>query len=300
MGISISIVAGQDKSASSVNASGTVQHVITDEEQTTFRLGDKQLKDAVKAYFGKSPNDAYLHSPTPWGDLYKKYSWPQVQMILVVQSAEILGITSEPVIVKTQEFVNNSRQKGTFNVAITESVNNTTSSNWSTGGTLTIGQKFSYGVKFLGAGAEGETSLSYSQSWGVGGQESKSITVGSSSGVSVELDPGESVLAELSASRGVMKVRIRYNAYLIGNTAVNYNPTYKDHHFWSLGIAGVMAKGGITNSVQSTEDIEIGYYSNSKIELKDKTTGALKAAYSMADAPGQSAAESRQPALDEA
>lgn len=299
MGISISIIAGQDKSASSVNASGTVQHVITSDETTTFHLGDKQLKDAVKAYFGKSPNDAYLHSPTPWGDLYKKYSWPQVQMVLVVQSAEILGITSEPVIVKTQEFVNHSSKKGTFNVAITESVNNTTSSNWSTGGTLTIGQKFSYDVKFLGAGGGGETSLSYSQSWGIGGQESKSITVGSSSGVNVELDPGESVLAELSASRGVMKVRIRYNAYLIGNTAVNYNPTYKDHHFWSLGIAGVMSSGGTSNSVKTTEDIEIGYYSNSKIELKDKTTGALKATHFMADVPGPLAAESREAVLSE-
>lgn len=287
MGISISVVAGQDESASSVNASGTVQHVITDEERTTFRLGDKQLKDAVKAYFGKSPNDAYLHSPTPWHDLYKTYSWPQVQMVLVVKSAEILGITSEPVIVKTQEFVNSSSQKGTFNVGISESVNNTTSSNWSTGGTLSIGQKFSYSVKFLGEGAEGETSLSYSQSWGVGGQESKSITVGSTSGVSVALEPGESVLAELSASRGVMKVRIRYNAYLIGSTAINYNPTYKGHHFYGLGIGGVMAKGGIANAVVSTEDIEIGYYSNSKIELKDKVTKALKASHRLADAPGR-------------
>ncbi|QDH81324.1 follicular epithelium yolk protein subunit [Echinicola soli] len=286
MGISISIIAGHDESVSSVNASGTVQHVITDEERTTFKLGSKQLKDAVKAYFGKSPNDAYLHSPTPWGDLYKTYSWPQVQMVLVVQSAEILGITSEPVIVKTQEFTNESSKKGTFNVAISDSVNNTTSSNWSTGGTLSVGQKFSYDVKFLGAGGGGETSLSYSQSWGIGGQESKSITVGSTAGVSVELDPGQSILAELSASRGVMKVRIRYNAYLIGNTAINYNPTYKGHHFWSLGIGGVMSSGGIQNSVQSTEDIEIGYYSNSKIELKDKTNGKLVRERVLADEVG--------------
>lgn len=286
MGISISIIAGNDESASSVNASGTVQHVITDEERTTFKLGDKQLKDAVKAYFGKSPNDAYLHSPTPWGDLYKKYSWPQVQMVLVVQSAEILGITSEPVIVKTQEFTNESSKKGTFNVAINESVNNTTSSNWSTGGTLSVGQKITYQIGFLGTGGGGETSLSYSQSWGVGGQESKSITVGSTSGVSVELDPGESIVAELMASRGVMKVRVRYNAYLIGNTAINYNPTYKDHHFWSLGIGGVMSSGEVKNSVQSTEDIEIGYYSNSKIVIKDKTTGKLVSQRVLADEVG--------------
>jgi hypothetical protein len=286
MGINISIVAGQDASASSVNASGTEQHVITDDERTTFHLNDNQLKDAVNAYFGKRPNDAYLHSPTPWDDLYKTYGWPQVQLVLVPQSAEILGITSQPVIVKTQEFTNSSSKSGNFNVSISDTVNNTTSSNWSTGGTLTVGQKITYEVGFLGTGGGGETSLSYSQSWGIGGQESTSVTVGSNSGVSVTLDPGESVIAQLSASRGVMKVRIRYNAYLIGNTAINYNPTYKDHHFWSLGIDGVMASGGIANSVKSTEDIEIGYYSNSKIELVDKKTHAVKASFAMADAPG--------------
>lgn len=287
MGIDISIVAGQDQSTSSVNASGTVQHIITDQERKTFRLGDKQLKDAVNAYFGKSPDDAYLHSPTPWNDLYKVYSWSEVQTVLVVQSAEILGITSEPVIVKTQEFANNSDKKANFNVAISESVNHTVSSSWSTGGTLSIGKSISCSVNFLGMGAGSETSISYSQSWGVGGEKSESITVGSTAGIDVELDPGESVISELSASRGVMKVRIRYKAYLIGYTAVNYCPRYKDHHFWALRIESVMSKSGISNSVNSTEDIEIGYYSNSKIELKNAKTGTLKATMVMADKPGK-------------
>jgi len=93
------------------------------------------------------------------------------------------------------------------------------------------------------------------------------------------------VIAELTASRGVMKVRIRYNAYLIGQSAVNYNPTYKGHHFWALPIGSVMSGGGLTNSVKSTEDIEIGYYSNSKVELKNAKTGELKMARSLADVP---------------
>ncbi len=290
MGISISITAGKDQSASAVNASGSIQHVVTDEERTTFKLDDEQLKNAVNAYFGKRPNDAYLHSPTPWDDLYKRYHWNQVQTIVVVQSAEILEITSEPIMLKSQEFVNGSSVAATFNVGLTDSVSDTTSSTWSSGGVLTIGQKITYSISFLGTGGGGETSLSYSQSWGSGGQESKTITVGSSSGVSVRLDPGESVVSELSASRGVMRVRVRYNAYLSdtypGGTAVNYDPRYKGHHFWCLDIGSVMSAGDIANSVQTTEDIEIGYYSNSKIELKDKMTGTLKATYFMADIPG--------------
>lgn len=104
--------------------------------------------------------------------------------------------------------------------------------------------------------------------------------------MSIELAPGQAVIAELTASRGVMKVRIEYNAYLVGQTAVNYNPTFKDHHFWGLGIGGVMAAANNPNSVKSTEEIEIGYYSNSRIVLRDAETKTLKAAFSMADAPG--------------
>lgn len=278
MPVDVSVTAGPDKNTSKVVVGGSEQHVITNDERKTFNLEDSSLKKAVGAYFGKEPNDAYLSSPTPWGDLYKTYSWPQVQTVFVAESAEILAITSEPVIVKTQDFINSSSKKGVFNVSITESVQNTSSSTWSTSGTLTISRKINVGIEFLGIGGSAENTLSYSQSWGIGETKTLSVTIGSSSGVQVTLDPGESVTAVLSASRGSMKVRIRYRAYLIGSTAVNYNPTYKDHHFWALPIADVMKAGGISNENLSTQDMSIGYYSNSKVELKDKE-GTVKASY---------------------
>ena len=74
-----------------------------------------------------------------------------------------------------------------------------------------------------------------------------------------------------------MKVWITYRAQLTGNTAINYNPTFKDHHFWALDIGGVMQSGGLNNSIQFTEDIEVGYFSNAKIELRDPQ-GKLKSA----------------------
>lgn len=272
MGIDISVVAGSDAGSSSVQASGSVQHIITQQERESFNLNDNQLKNAVSAYFGKRPNDAYLSSPTPWGDLYKTYGWPQVQTVLVVDKAEIMGLTSQPVIVKTQEFVNNSSQKGTFNVAISEQLSNTATTSWNMGASLTVTEKITAGIDFIAKGSA-ELSMSLTTSFGVGGSNSKTVTVGSNSGVTVELDPGESIIASLSASRGSLKVRIWYRAYLVGSTAVNYNPTYKDHHFWSLPISGVMQAGGIKNEIMTVQDIEIGYYSNSKIELSDKLTG---------------------------
>lgn len=284
MGIVVQIVAGSDEASSSVQVSGSIQHVITDAEVTTFGVGDHDLKEAVKAYFGKKPNDAYLHSPTPWGDLYKKYGWPQVQTVLVPTKAEILGITSNPTILATRVFTNNSSVEGTFNAGISEQVTNTSTSSWSTGGTLSVGQEIEYKIGFLGTGVGGKTTFSYSQSWGIGGTVSDSVTVGSEAGVSVNLQPGESVESELSASRGTMQVRITYNAYLIGSTAVNYNPRYKDHHFWGLPIDRVMSSGKILNSVKSTENIEIGYYSDAKVELKDPK-GKVRSSYMMADVP---------------
>lgn len=282
MGISISIRAGADAATSSVNASGSTQHIITDKERGTFGIQDSGLKKAVAAYFGKSPNDAYLHSPTPWNDLYKTYGWAQVQTVLVVQSATVVGVTSEPVIVATKTFTNNSSKKASFDAAISDQVNNTTESNWSQTDTIEVGQKITYEVGFLGSGGGGETSMSYSHAWGQGGSESRSITVGSSAGVKVDLDPGESVEAQLTASRGVMKVRIVYQAYLTGGTAINYNPTYRDHHFWCLPINDVMQAGGLKTTRQFTEDIEIGYYSNSKIVLKDAQQ-KLRATFMLAD-----------------
>jgi hypothetical protein len=276
-GITVSIVAGSDQAHSSVNATGSVQHIITDKERSTFGIQDGPLKNAVGKSFGKNPNDAYVHSPTPWGDLYKSYGWPEVQTLLVVQSAQLTGITSQPVVVATKSFTNQSSKKATFDASISDQVSNTTESNWSSTDSIEVGQKITYNVGFLGAGAGGETSMSYSHQWGQGGSESKSVTVGSTSGVSVELNPGESIEAQLTASRGVMKVRITYQARLIGSTAINYNPTFKDHHFWGLDIGGVMGGAGINNSIQFTEDIEVGYFSNAKIELRDPK-GKLKTA----------------------
>jgi hypothetical protein len=285
MGIDISIHAGLTAGTSNASASGSIQHVITDTEVGSFKISDGDLKNAVDKYFGKRPNDAYLHSDTPWGDLYKTYNWPQVQTVLVVESATVTGITSEPVIVAQQNFKNTSSVKGNFNVGISQTVQNTVSTSWSKTDTITVGQKFSYKVSFLGAGGGGETSLQYAHSWGETKTESQAITVGTSSGVSVTLDPGQSVDAVLTASRGVMRVRIVYRAYLIGDTAINYNPTFKGHHFWALDIGSVMASAGIPSQQTVTEDLEIGFYANSQVELRDPTTHEKRMLYSAAARP---------------
>lgn len=263
-GISIQIVAGKDKASSSVTVKGQVQHVITDKERASFNIQDSKLKDAVKAYHGKKPNDAYLHSSTPWGDLYKSYNWQQVHTVLKVKSATVTEITSKPTIIATRIFKNNSSKKGTFKASISEKVTDTATSSWSQTSKIEINQKFSYGVT-----VHGETTLNYTHTWGQSGSETKTSTVGSAEEVKVELEPGESIEAYLTASKGTMRVRIVYEASLAGQVAVNYNPTYKGHHFYGLGINGVMHSANLPTTMEFTEDIEVGYYSNAQVEIKD-------------------------------
>ncbi|GAB1543428.1 hypothetical protein NUACC21_61020 [Scytonema sp. NUACC21] len=276
MGITINVVAGQNEATSRVSAYGSIQHIITDAEKKTFGIEDYGLKNAVEKYFGRKPNDAFLHSPTPWNDLYKTYGWEQVQTVLAVKSATITGITSQPSNVSTRTFTNNSSVEAIFKVDITEQVTNTVEHQWNVQHTITVGQEIEYQIGFLGTGGGGTTSFSYGLSWGQNETKSLSVTVGSSSGVEVTLQPGQSVRAALSASRGSMKVRIVYKASLLGVTAVNYDPPYRDHHFWALPINSVMSAAGLPLTKEFTEDIEIGYYSNGEIILTDPQGQVIK------------------------
>ena len=273
MGITVTITAARNQSRCNVNASGSVQYVITDADRNTFGIPDNALKQAIAKYWGKSPTDAYVRSPTPWGDLYTvyaQYGWNQVQTVLSVTDAKVLSITSNPEIINTVKLKNDSSTKGTFTAAIATSVMNTAETNWSETSTIDVTQTIDYSVGVEGIGdIGGSTSFSFSQAFGMGGSQTQTVSVGSTQGVSVDLDPHSSVAAQLTASRGAMKVRVTYNAYLTGDVAANYNPTFKDHHFFALDIAEVMQAGGITNSQVITEDIEIGFYSNATVNLSD-------------------------------
>src|SRR6218665_3674678 len=102
-GLVIKINAGATKEESSVSATGENVNIIADSERASFGIGsDEDLKRAVQKYFGKRPNDAFLHSPTPWDDLYKRYEWPEVCTGLMPKKAEILEVTSNPTIVATK------------------------------------------------------------------------------------------------------------------------------------------------------------------------------------------------------
>jgi hypothetical protein len=236
----------------------------------SFKVQDSAIKGAVAKYFGQAPDDVYFHSSTPWGDLYKTYNWGQVQTTVSVVSATITEISANPTIMMTTEFDNSgSPNEGTYTAVISQDVQNTVETNWSMSETVTVGQQVEYGVSFLGSGAKGTTSLSFAMGFGQGGSKSTTVTLGSSTGVSVVLKPHQVLKGQLSATKGSLKIRVVYQASLSGLLAINYGGTYKGHHFYALPVDGVMAAGGINNAIQFTEDIEVGFFSNAKVQVTD-------------------------------
>jgi len=286
MTILISAIAGLNLASSNVSTQGSEFHVITEQERKTFQINDIQLKNAVSRAFGQAPTDAFVKSSDSWpnknwADLYSRYNWPQVTTVLQVDNAKIIDISSKPVMIASRFFQNKSTKPATFTANITENVANTIESNWNSSQSITTGlsftEKVEIGIEGIGKGGfESTQSFSMSDTWGKGGSSSQTTTVGSSSGLSIPLNPGEAVTAQLIATRGSMKVRVQYKVYLTGATAINYERTYQGHHFWALPIQNVMGSAGIPNYQIVTQDIEVGYYSDASVIVQD-SYGVTKA-----------------------
>ncbi|APJ03924.1 follicular epithelium yolk protein subunit [Silvanigrella aquatica] len=272
MSILLSVIAGMSADHSSASGSGQEIHIITDKERESFGIGNDQvLKKAVEAYFGKSPDDVYLKSDTPWDDLYKTYNWSQVQTNYRVRDVQILEITSQPEILAKKTFENKSSKSVTYNASISDTRANTLETHWSQSTNKSVGFSIKASFSVPGVfGFEGGSTFNFDSTWGEGGFQSTTTTVGTTTGIIVTLDPGEKVEAHLNATRGHLKVRVNYDTYLTGITAVNYAQTYKEHHFWGLPIDKVLKSSGINNNQIVTQDLNFSYYSDAHVVVYDQ------------------------------
>lgn len=279
MGISIVIKGDIHKESATVQASGFQEHVISDQnEKEALDMGDGSITYGVKQYFGKEPNDVFLDSNACnkilGYDLFSKFNWEQTKLILTPIKAEITGITSEPKMISQAFFENKTDKTATYHADMRQSVTESTSHTWSSTNTISIGASINCSVELPGAKFGTDRTLSYSYAWGESKTASKAIEIGFESGVSVDLDPGETAIAKLSASQGKMTVRVTYKAYVDGRTAVNYNPVYqgpgfdKPHHFYALPTARVMDAKSLTPEWIFTEDIEIDFHEDAVITLE--------------------------------
>lgn len=273
--IEVDVSGKYEEQGSNMNVyySGNQIDIISDRERDSFGLSDSTVKDGVKKYFGARPDDAYLRSPTPWGDLYQSNGWSQVSRTLVPRSGKILSITTKPLIVMRQVFENNSTKEATFNVGISTAVENTVSSSWSKNGELTVSQEINYGFDIELVKMGGSTTFSYTSGWGQNTEKSQSVTIGTTSAMEVVLKPGESVVAELHSNKAIVEIEVEYIASLSGAVAVNYSDRFRDHYFWALDVNAVMSNAGLPQTIVSKELIAIDFYAQSKVVVRDGRNG---------------------------
>lgn len=272
--ITINIRPGKTESQSTVSFSGQERAILSERERKTFKLDDETLKRASEKYKGKRCTDIYLKPPTPWGDVWRKYDWDEVERIVKPVQARILGISSKPVAVATASYVNHHHHiSATYSTSVTQQVEESVGHTWSEGGELSIGQEINYNVNFGAGSVGGTTSLSYSSTWGKDTTKARTVTLGTTSAVQVTIPPGGEVETTLTATEGTMEIEVDYVATLTnGDVFCNYENTYQGHHFYAFPLRSLQKIANLTRFVRTTEKIKVGFYTNALIEVTNGTT----------------------------
>lgn len=270
MGFTVVLIAGPDQASSSITVTGSTQHVITDTERNTFGLSDSVVKDAVAKIKGKRPDDAYLHSPTPWNDLYKTWNWNQVTTIVEPAGAMITDISSSPCVIGSNTQTNHSSVVGTFSFGVMTSVTESSESNWNVSNTISVSETTTYSVgsKAFASASESIT-FTYGHTWGTGGSQTSTTTVGANQKITVKLQPGQSAIADLTMNKGTIHAKIFWKARLTGAVAVNYGQAYEGHHFYPIAVEDVLAAMPRENYYTTVETMTYGFYANAQTVLRN-------------------------------
>ncbi|XP_014362580.2 spherulin-2A [Papilio machaon] len=249
-----------------IDFNGSDTSVISDIEEKTFHLDEDTLKMSAQKFFGDTPSDVFLRSPTPFGDLYKTYNWEEVKRTMKPKNGRILNITNEMRTIMSKNFVNTETKPTTFNIGLKKHLENTVSSFWTKNGDLTINKGINYAIYL------GNETMTYTSLWGLNTEKSVTTVFGSDD-VQISLLPGQSVTTELRAMKLNLAIEMEYTTSLSGSIATNYMQSYKDHHYWALDIEELMSTNGLSNEVTSTETIEVTFYTNPQIIVFDTKTG---------------------------
>lgn len=260
----VRVKCGATAETTTVEATGDLIRPLAADDYGKYGLSDSILKDAVKAYFQARPSQVYLSDPTP-GDQYQANNWSPVTVRLRPVAARVVSVDAVLTALTEKTLRNNSKKTGSFDASISQDVSETVDTNWSQSVSFAVTQSINYGIKFIG----GDTSVSFTTDFQTGGSRSVSTSMGQSSGVMVDLDPGESVVAKLTASRGQMAVEVVYDAYLSGVIAAYYDSVYKWKHWWPVDITGALEAIDKPASLSVTNVIDAVSFSGGEIVLEE-------------------------------
>ncbi|XP_047541109.1 spherulin-2A-like [Vanessa atalanta] len=265
--IEVEITANNNE-VNDVHITGASMAILGEKDKSTFGLTEDNLKKAMEK-MGMNPDNMFLNSPTPWGDLFKTLIWEPTRMSFEPKKATILSKNSEQVLIKSKNIHNKNTEPLTLKIDMKQLVKNTVTSKWSKEGELEVGNinyKFNLNVpeiedfSFISNGLEDM-------------EKFVPMTIGGMS--EITLKPKQDVVAELYATAMHTMVRVDYETRLTGNVALNFDKKYEGHRFWSVDINMLLTAGELKKVVHSSEIIEVVHFTEPKVLVKDATTGEV-------------------------
>ncbi len=242
------------------------QKPVSDYQLKVFNVFD--LKELVASWNKKRPDQTWARSPATWykEDMFIKYGHTPININLSFDSGRVVKSSTTPEAVQKTILKNDSSKRGTFHTDLTIQKTDTLSSTFDQSSALTA--EFKIGLEIVIVTVE--TSFRYTNTWGESHTTTKSKTLGSTAGVSIELDPGQAVEVSLIATRSLKTIEIVYNAWLSDMFTIAYNDKYdynnnnNKHNIWFIPIPNFTKK--------ITEKIEIDAYGESKVVIRDMAT----------------------------
>lgn len=283
MTLDIKINAAKTQGGSSVAYNGSFSYPVSDNDLTTFGITDSILSETVKKIHPDLPPvvKAYVRKPDPVvntsiTDIFAQFGVTPATTDVKATNSTITVSNLELKQLAQKNFVNDSKLPIVCNADVTASVTDTAKDSWSEKNTLSLDQTITYEISFLGSGAGGETGFGFSHEWMKGGEVSESETLGTSSGVSFTLPPGDKAAATLSAYSAIAKVIITYEA-----TLGSYFSYYCEPNSDGIITLGIIPMSYVFNELNMaptktfTETLDIGYYTSTTIQVTNSKNNVL-------------------------
>lgn len=285
MAMLITIVAAPEPGGCGITVDGFLDDdFVSDTEVASFGVTGEKLTNAVAGSFGATPSAAWLRYPTDSDREFQARNWTQTVRRLTVKGADVVGLASEPVVLASQAFPNQSSDTQPHRADLTAAVTQSVRSTWTGISALTVNHEIGYAVSFAGVGPA-SSPMAVSQVWGDGGPFETTHTFDSSSVVTMNVPPGKTYRAELRATRFTLDLRVVHEASLAGEVAYRFEvPPQRPFgppettRFFTSPTARVMEGGGlpycrIANSLLVTHDIRVVFSSAPDMDVRDITDG---------------------------
>ncbi|MGY2119390.1 hypothetical protein ACW9HR_36360 [Nocardia gipuzkoensis] len=254
--------------------SGVTRYQIGQAEADAFGIGDQStLRSLISRSINNNPvNGAWLHDPTsgaPCGDMFGHYGWDPVLVTLQPIRVDFTGITPSANIAASASYHNGDDHPNNWTASATATQQETSSNSWSNSNSVSVGQKISYDIGIPGIeGVEGETSFSYTHTWGQTKTETHSITVSMGSSVTVSVPAHSWETAYVWGQVGHATAKVTYEATLSGGVCFItdfrtpnswWGQGHRDH--W-MGIGFLDSLSGYSTTKIITENVDIGFYTH--------------------------------------